>query len=478
MAYKDLRDFIRRLEEEGELNRVGAEVDWNLEIGAISRQAIDRKSGAILFEEIKGYPGHRILANIVGPTRPTHAIMALALGLPRDTHPLDMVDWFSRKAGEAIPPRLVDWAPCKENIVRRDDVNLLDFPVPKIHGADGERYIGTWHVDVNKDPDTGWVNWSTYRHAVLDEKRVGWLAGPTQHGPGIFYQKHESRGRPMPMAIAIGIDPISAIAADAGIPAQKNEADFAGALQGEPVDVVRCETIDLEVPASSEIVLEGHVNPGERELEGPFGEYTGYSAGGRMPQPVFHVECITYRNDPILTMSNMGKPWDEVSVLSSVIISAMLSDTLRKLGIPFKAVYCPPPTLAPIVAAKSQYAGFIHSLASAIWSSKAGRLRPYVILVGEDVDITNMDEVFWCLTSRLHPSKGIHIQEGTPADQLFPFLDTQERLRKRAARVAFDATFPPDWPAEEVPTIMDFENGWPQAVRDKVVSRWDEYGIR
>ncbi|MBI4317972.1 MAG: UbiD family decarboxylase [Chloroflexi bacterium] len=478
MAYKDLRQFIQQLEEHGELNRVSAQVDWDLEVGAISRRAIDRKSGVILFDNVRGYPGHRIMANVVGPTKPVHGIFSLALGLPKETPVLDLIDWFGRKANEAIPPRVVDWAPCKENIVTGNDVNLLDFPVPKIHGTDGGRFIGTWHVDVNRDPDTGWVNWSTYRHMVLDEKRLGWLALPGQHGPGIFYQKFEARGQVMPMAIAIGIDPVSAIAADSGVPAQKDEADFAGALQGEPVEVVRCETNDLYVPASSEIVLECHVVPGERDWEGPFGEFTGYAAGSRLRRPVIHVDCITYRNDPILTMSNMGKPWDEVAIMNSVITSALLGDALRQQGIPFKAIYCPPPSLCPIVAAKSQYAGFIHSVAGAVWSSKAGLYRPYVMLVGEDVDVTNLDEVFWCLTSRLHPSKGIHVQKDAPGQHLFPFLSQAERERWRGARVALDATFPPDWPAEEVPTIMDFENGWPQEVRDIVLSRWSEYGVR
>ncbi|MBI4319883.1 MAG: UbiD family decarboxylase [Chloroflexi bacterium] len=478
MAYKDLRQFIQCLDEEGELNRVGVEVDWDVEIGAISRRAIDRKSGAILFENIKDYPGHRIMANIIGPSEPTHAILSLALGLPKETTLLELIEYYRRKSNEAIPPRVVDWAPCKENILRGKDVNLLAFPVPKIHSIDGGRFIGTWHVDVNKDPDSGWVNWGMYRHQVLDANRLGLRSSQGQHGPTIFREKYASRGQPMPMAIAIGTDPVSSIVAGSGIPPRVNEADVVGAMQGKPVEVVRCETIDLEVPASAEIVLEGYMVSGEEELEGPFGEFTGYAAGGRLPRPVMHVDCVTHRNDPIFTMSNMGKPWDEVAVLNSVVSSALIGDALRKRGIPFKAVYCPPPTLAAVVAAKPQYPGFIHSVAGAVWSAKAGIYRPYVIMVGEDVDVTNLDEVFWCMMSRVHPSKGIHIQEEAPSQQLYPFIDLDERVRGRGARVAIDATFPPDWPADEVPTIMDFENGWPADVRELVLGRWKEYGVR
>lgn len=479
MAYKDLRAYVDRLDQEGELNRIETEVDWDLEVGAISRRAIDRRSGVLLFERIKGYPpGYRILANVIGPSQPIHADIALALGHPKSAPVLQLIDWFGNKTNEYIKPIVVSWAPCKENIVKGKDVNLLELPVPRIHEIDGGRYIGTWHVDVIKDPDTGWVNWGMYRHMLHDGRTIGWLAMPAQHGPSIYYQKYEARGKPMPLAICIGTDPLSSIVAAAGVPAQTNEVDIIGALQTEPVELVKCETIDLEVPASAEIVLEGHVAPHERVMEGPFGEYTGYSAGGRAPRPVFHVECVTYRNDPIFTMSNMGKPWDESAILNSVVNSAMLGQELRKLGIPFRAVYSPPPSMSPIVAAKSQYAGFIHSVASAIWGSKAGIYRPYVFLVGEDVDPTNLEEVFWCLTSRLHPSRGIHVQKEAPGQPLFPFLNQQERVSWRGARVAFDATFPADWPKEDVPTIMDFENGWPGEVRQKVLARWKEYGIK
>ncbi len=478
MAFKDLRQFITKLEQEGEVTQVNAEVDWDLEVGGISRKAIDHRSGALLFNNIKGYPGHRLMANIIGPSQPVHSVFALATGHPKDTSVLDLIDWFGRMSNECIHPVIVDSAPCKENILKGEDIDLFRFPVPRIHGIDGGRFVGTWHIDVIKDPDTGWVNWGMYRHQLHDKNRIGWLAIPGQHGPGIFYQKYEARNTPMPMAICIGTDPLTAIVAGAGVPAQTKGVDIIGAMQGEPVHLVKCETIDLEVPASSEIVIEGYVTPHERYLEGPFGEFTGYAAGGRLPRPVFHAQCVTFRNNPIFTMSNMGKPWDETSIINSVVTSALLHQEMRKRGIPVRAIYCPPPTLAPIVSAKSAYAGFIHSVASSIWSSKAGIYRPYVILVGEDVDPTNLEEVFWCLTSRLHPDNGIHIQKATPANPLFPFISMKEREAWKGARVAIDATFPPEWPADEIPTIMDFENGWPKETQEKVLARWKEYGIK
>ncbi|HLB11394.1 MAG TPA: UbiD family decarboxylase, partial [Dehalococcoidia bacterium] len=474
MAYKDLREYIRRLEEDNELSQVDAEVDWDLEIGAISRRTLDLRRGALLFNRVKGYPeGYRVLANLMGPTQPVQGLMSLALGFPKNKPVSELIDWFSRKCEEYIRPVVVDWAPCKENILKGDEVDLLKFPVPRIHGIDGGRYMGTWHIDVIKDPDTGWVNWATYRHMLHDQRRLGWLATPAQQGPALYYEKYEARGEPMPMAVAIGPDPVSSIAAFAELPPQVNEVEVAGALQGEPIRLVKCETVDLEVPASAEIVLEGYVPPRERAMEGPFGEFTGYNAGGRMLRPVFHVQCVTFRNDPILTMSNMGKPWDENAVMSSVMVSAMLAQELRKRGIRFRGVYAPPPGLCPIVAADPRYAGFIHTVASAFFASKGGGDRPYLVLVGQDVDPTNLEDVFWCLFSRLHPDRGVHVLKGTQGLPLLPFLSSEERRAMRGAKLLLDATFPPEWPPEEVPLVMDFEHGWPQEIREEVLARWD-----
>ncbi|MDO8690744.1 MAG: UbiD family decarboxylase [Dehalococcoidia bacterium] len=478
MAFRDLREYIARLEAEGELRRIQAEVDWNLELGAISRRAIELRAPAPLFENIKGYsPSYRVLANPLSGTRPSFGRLALAMGLPKNTSTLDLIDIFAKRIKNHIKPIIVSTGPCKEEILLGDDVNVLKFPVPLIHGKDGGRYIGTWHVDINKDPDTGWVNWGMYRHMVHDEKSIGWLATPYQHGPNIFYQKYEARGEPMPMAIAIGTEPLCSVAATTGFPAQTSEADVAGGLREAPVELVKCETIDLEVPATAEIVLEGMVYPGERRLEGSFGEFTGYDAGGKLPRPVFRVQCITHRQNPILTMSNPGKGWEEDDVVLTINGSATIKNDLESLGLPFKSVYVVPPTLAVVVSAKNQYNGYAHTLASAIWTSKGAIYKPYVFVVGEDVDVTDPEDVLWCLTTRLHPKRGIYVLENTPISPLTPFLSKQDKQNGMGARVLFDATFPYNWAEEDRPTVIDLEHGWPRDVREKVLSRWEEYGL-
>lgn len=468
---------MARLEEEGELHRVKAEVDWDLELGAISRRAIELRAPAPLFENIKGYPGgHRVLANLMSGTRPPHGRLALAMGLPKDTPVLRLIDEFAERSTSHIKPIIVSTGPCKEVIRKGEDVNVLQLPVPLIHGKDGGRYIGTWHVDINRDPDTGWVNWGMYRHMVHDEKTLGWLATPYQHGPHIYYRKYEDRGDPMPMAIAIGTEPLCSVAAATSFPPEITEVDVAGGLRQAPVELVKCETVDLEVPASSEIVLEGVVIPGERRLEGSFGEFTGYDAGGQAPRPVFRVQCITHRKNPILTMCNPGKGWEENDVVFTINGSAMIRNELKSRGIPFKAVYVMPPAMSVVVSAAPQYHGYAHSLANAIWSTKTGVNKPYVFVVGEDVDVTNAEDVLWCLTTRLHPARGVYVMNETPVSPLSPFLSRQDKAGGTGARVFLDATFPYGWRDEDRPVVVDFEHAWPLEVREKVLARWSEYG--
>jgi phenylphosphate carboxylase alpha subunit len=479
MAFQDLRAFLDLLEAEGELARVKATVDWDLELGAVSRRALDQRGPALLFESIKGYePGTgRVLANIFGRTKSaSHGRFALAMGLPKQTPVMELIAEFARRSSRRIPPRVVKTGPCKENILKGAEVDLLRFPVPMIHGGDGGRYIGTWHVDVTKDPDSGLVNWGMYRHVVQGRSQLGWWVAPAQHAAAHFYQKHEPRGERMPIAIAIGTEPMASSIAGSPVPAGVSEPDVTGGIRGEAVDLVRCETIDLHVPATAEIVLEGEVVPGKRVEEGPFGEFTGYMASDRAPRPVIEVKCITHRTNPILTISNIGKPWDEESVLGSAGWTALLGETLRAQGHQFKNIYVPPPLQAVVVSVKPPYPGYLHTLASAIWSTKLGIYRPYIFFVGEDVDVTDMEDVFWCLTTRLHPIRGIHPQPDTPALALWPWLSPEERRLRRGAKVYFDATFPPEW-GKDAPSVIDFKQGWPEAVQRLVLDRWSEYGI-
>jgi phenylphosphate carboxylase alpha subunit len=479
MPYVDLRQYMKQLEEKGELMRISTQVDWHLELGAIIRRANDLRQPALLFENIKDYgPEYRILGNLVGATRPNaYGRLCLALELHAETPALEIIDELIRRSSSPVKPVLVDHGPCKENIMKGGDIDLLKFPAPFFRSFDGGRFIGTWHTDINRDPDSGWVNWGMYRHMIHDKQSIGWLAHPGQHGPSIFYQKYEAKGKPMPMAIAIGTSPACALASMMQTDPYVNEAELAGALNGKPVELIKCETIDLEVPATAEIVLEGEVKPYERKKEGPFGEYTGYRGSEEAPRPVFHVQCITHRDNPILTATSPGKPFDDTTFVYSLLISAALTSKLRKLGLPFKSLFVTSSTMGVVISTSETYPGYVHTLSSAIWATKAGVYRPTIIVVGEDVDVINMEEVMWALTTRMHPGRDIHIRKRAPSHPLFPFLSPEEKAAyTAAAAVCFDATFPFEW-KEKTPQVVDFEHSWSEETQRLVISKWKEYGF-
>jgi 4-hydroxy-3-polyprenylbenzoate decarboxylase len=478
MAYQDLRDFIGRIEKEGELHRVQADVNWKHEIGCIARRVKDLKAPCPLFENIRDYPGHRLLAVPFGPTRPVpHGRLNLALELPKETPASETIEEFLRRTQTPIKPMLVRTAPCKENIIMGNDVDVLKFPIPWIHGKDGGRYLGTWHATVIKDPDTDWVNWAIYRIMVHDPKTLTILIQPAgQHGGAIFFPKYEGRGKPMPVALALGVDPVINIACFSSFPSGVSEVEMAGALRQKPVEVVKCETLDLEVPASAEIVIEGEMLPRERQMEGPFGEYTGYVGGGRSLLPAIRVRCITHRTNPIFTMSNLSRY--ETPTCFAIGTSAIALKILRESGIPARSVYIHGVDLTVVSVPRRISA---QKVAYSLWGSPCRAAGAQILIVDEDIDPSNIDEVMWAFTTRLNPRSSIHVVPGPFFNSLMPWNGPEERSTHQSQGVFFDARFPLHWPQEyldEHASIVTFETGWPKDVSERVLSRWAEYGYK
>ncbi|MDP2661143.1 MAG: UbiD family decarboxylase [Dehalococcoidia bacterium] len=481
MAYADLREFIARLDAEGEIRAIEEEVDWNLELGAIVRRSCDLKAPAPFFQRIKGYPaGYRVIgASAAASSRfgGYYTRVALALGMVPQSSPLEIMEEYIRRKRQLIKPAIVSEGPCKEEVHTGSDVNVLEFPAPFIHAGDGGRYIGTWHAVITKDPDSDWVNWGCYRLMVRNENTLTGLVIPSQHN-GILYQKYRTRNQPMEFAIALGIEPVSALVAVSRVPAGVSEVDVVGALRQEPVQLVKAETVDLMVPATAEIVLEGEMLPDDRELEGPFGEYTGYrSHHCSLPQPVYHIKAITHRRDPILPVCVTGVPPTD-SIAPALTLAAELLDDLRQRGLPVKSVYIPPASAnaMAVVSATVPYAGFAQRVAHSIWATHACSHLWNVVVVDEDVDPTNMDEVVHALSTRCHPDHGIYKVPNSHVHPLAPYLDPQDRPLGKGAYVLFDCTWPKDWRPEEIPVMSSFNVAWPQEIRNKVIEKWTDYG--
>lgn len=481
MPFADLREWLSALDKAGELQRVGVEVDWNLEIGAIVRRICETGGPAVLFEKIKDYPkGFRVLgAPMAQGGRYRYARLAMALDLPPESSAREITESYLKRRKTLIPPVTISSGPCQENVLRGDEIDILKFPAPLIHGGDGGRYIGSWHTVITKDPESGWVNYGMYRLMVQGQRRLGGLVGPIQD-----FQRHlkeyQKRGRPMEFAVAIGTEPVTAMISCVSVQGKRNEAEVIGGLRGEPLELVRCKTVDLEVPATAEIVLEGFINPEESEEEGPFGEYTGY-VGNRQPRLVYHLTAVTYRNDPILTMTSIGIPVDEDHVVMPIANAAEVLEEVRdRKGYPVDFIYVLPESTVHfwIVSTKVPDKTYTRRLAMAIWGTKSGRYANYLLLVNEDVDITDLRSVIWALSTRVHPVRDVWQVPHGYTSVLVPFLSPEERKDADGAYMLLDGTWPADLSPDQIPKVSSFDRLWPDEIRKKVLARWSEYGFK
>ncbi|MDP2647453.1 MAG: UbiD family decarboxylase [Desulfobacterales bacterium] len=473
MSFDDNRKFIEALEKSGDVVRITEEVDWDLEVGAIVRRASERRDKAPFFEKIKDYPaGFTIFGEPLG----THRRLAVALGLSADTAYREIRQEYERRLATPILPVVVQDGPCKENVLQADAVDLFQFPAPMVHEGDGGRYIGTWHAVICNDPERKWTNWGMYRLMIGNKNHLTGLCEPYSHQYDIFNRVYAPKKQNLPVAIAIGMDPICSMLSGSRSLGRKNEVDIAGALRQKPVALVKCETNDLLVPAHSEIVFEGEMLQGETMIEGPFGEYTGYRSDPRGPRPVYRINAVTYRNNPVLTMSCMGLPVTSDTVVRSMDYEILIKRVLKMNGIRFTDVHVPleSATMMAIVSVKPTYRGVANQIGYAFAAAQMGAYK--VIVVEDDVDVFNMTEVLHALSSKCHPIRGIRqYDEAIEPSSLNPFSSPEERKWHLGAKVIFDCTWPLDWEGA-VPGRVSFNEMYPRDIRERVLQKWTQYG--
>lgn len=472
MAYKDNRQFIDDCVKTGDAVKVKQEVDWDLEAGAIIRHTSEIKGPAPLFENIKDYsPDYRLSGALLS----TYRRVAIAMGFKPDSSAREVHEEYSRRIEKLIKPIEVKHGPCKENIILGKKVDLFSFPAPLIHDGDGGRYMTTWHALITKDQDTDWTNWGIYRGMVYNHNTLGVLIHPMQHQGKIFYSKYAPINKPMPFACAIGCDPLSQLAAGSSPRKGENEVDFAGALRQESVELIKCETNDLLVPAHAEIILEGEVIPDIMIPEGPFGEFTGFRTPMGM-RPAYRINAVTYRNNPILTFSNPGFPPCDDTMLS-ITESVATEKALKRRGISITNVYVPPEGALHLVIIglkKMNIANAerIKNMIDPIFSLSK------IILVDEDVDVFNLNEVFHSLATKCHPGKGIRKGDSF-CMPLSPYPTAEDRKLNRQTRAIFDATWPADWSVDtDIPPRVSFNEVYPADVKTKVLKNWKAYGFK
>jgi 4-hydroxy-3-polyprenylbenzoate decarboxylase len=475
-TFDDLRDFLKCLEAAGELITIKEEVDWNLEACAIMRRCNEIRGPVPLFENIRDYPGYRMTSADI---QATFGRYALAMGLEPSTPYREIVAEYDCRTKKPLKPTIVRTGPCKENIHIGADADFLKLPAPMIHSGDGGRYLGTSQVGVTNDFDSNWINWGTYRFMVHDSKTAGIFFQPTKHATSM-YRKYEAANRPMEFASFVGGDPLVYVAAAGSAPYGVSEAEVVGGLRGRPIELVRCETVDLMVPATSEIVIEGEILPHERRNEGPFGEYTGYQMQDVFPRPLFKIKAITHRHNPILTVEVEGTPVVMGHINGSIVHAAEIKKALLRNGLPVTGVYVPPESAnhMVIVAAERTPYPIAFRIASGVWASAGGRTIPHVIVVDSDVDPADMGQVIHAMATKCHPGRGITIIPNTPTSQLTPFLSTQERKAFKGAFAVYDCTWPTDWETSSIPVKVSFDSIYPKEIQEKVVQKWTQYGFK
>ncbi len=436
MPYKDLREFLKRLERDGDVHKIESEVDLKYEVGAVCRLALDRggeeRNKALYFAKPKGssYP---LVVNLLA----TRRRFSLALECsPENVHQ----EWI-RRTQKPIEPVLVKDGPCKEVIQVGKDVNLFQLPIPWWHKLDGGYYI-TFPCYISKDPETGLGNAAMYRTMVHDEKTLGLLAAPYRHVRHHFEKAH-AQGKPLPVAIAIGLDPAIYVATVAPFPFGTDELTMAGALRGEPVELVRCETIPLAVPATAEVVLEGEIPPGIMREEGPFGEFTGYY-GDRAPRPVIQIKAITHRKDLIFQESYEGLPHHETCVVSGISNEAEL---LRQCPLPgvkkVRYTSAGGGYLHAVMSVQKPYDGYGKMVGLSALGTTAGRTLKIVTVVDDDIDPDDLAQVNWAVTTRVRVDRDIEFIKDVSANILDPTMTLQEkRAGSRTDKMIIDATKP------------------------------------
>ncbi len=460
-TYRDLREWLALVDAMGEL-RVIEGADWNLEIAAITELArLESKARpALLFDRIKGYPpGFRVLSGMHNTIRR----LALSTTMPVEESTEAFVRrWKDRVTRlQPLPPRYVNDGPILENVRAGDAIDMEIFPTPVWHERDGGRYLGTGSVTITRDPESGWINMGTYRVVVHGRDLLGFYASPGKHGR-LHREAYWREGKPCPVVVSFGHDPLLFIAACClDLVYGESELEWAGAIKGEPIEVIRGEVTGLPIPAHAEIVIEGEAYPGETLMEGPFGEFTGYYASDRRPEPVIHVKRLYYRNDPIITGCPPARPPAESTFARAPLKSAGVWNTLERAGLRGIRGVCMHPVGATyfftVVSIKQLYAGHAKQagmLAASVHG--AAYMARFVIVVDDDIDPFNLDDVLWALGTRVHPHRDIEINARTWSGPLDPMIPPGAPNHGSVAII--DATRPWEW-KDQFPPAITFDPG-------------------
>ena len=483
---RSLREFIKKLEELGDLATVKKETDSNLETAAITAMSYRQGGPALQFSKIKGFPNYSLVGGLY--TGPGNLYLEKRKYWRRAAIGLDMDPKIPYKGFQAgflerrthkIFPLEVAKGPCKEEIITGKNVDITKLPIPMLHQKDGGRY-NTLHTLIVKDLDTDWVSWTSHRVMVIDGNR---LTGPIpeESSAGQIYENYKKAGKPMPFAIAIGAPPAVTLISNMYIPKGESPAALAGGVNLDPIELVKAETNALFVPSQSEIIIEGEVSPKETSSEGPFPAYWFYE--GKRPQPVYNIKAITKRKDAIIPFSVDGvKPSDTHNLLSLMISVELQRRLIEERNIPVFWTQMPLEfnLNVAIVCAPMLFHGLVLWISRYLLSQSRGlgSLFSKVIVVDERTPDISLEDAINDVIYRCHPNRGYHFTEGAPIGPNMRCASAEQKRFGSISGLYLDTGWPKEWTADDIPRRVSLEGSFPKALLEKVAANYKRLGFK
>ncbi|EPE08725.1 carboxy-lyase-like protein [Ophiostoma piceae UAMH 11346] len=492
--HTSFRAFVDTLRADGDLVDINEECDADLEVAAIVRLACETDDKAPLFNKLKGQNENGLWRILGAPNSlradpaQRYGRLARHLNLPVTSSMKDVLDkMVAAKTGKPIPPRTVATGPCKEFKLTSDQFDLTTLPSPQLHQSDGGKYIQTYGMHVVQTPDGKWTNWSIARAMVDDRNHLVGLVHEPQHIWQV-QQEWKKIGKDMPWALAFGVPPAAIMAASMPLPDGLSEAEYIGCLVGSPIDVVKCDTNDLLVPANSEIVFEGFCSSTETSGEGPFGEMHGYVFPGDVHQmPKFTVNLITHRKDAILPISNCGRLTDETHTMIGPLAAAEIGFLLRSAGLPIKEASSPFESqvtwvvlqvdTAKLREMKTTSEAFCRKIGDLVFGHKVGATIHRLVIIGDDIDAYDFKDIIWAFSTRCRPGMDEYHFEDCVGFPLIPYMSHGNGPKGRGGKVVSDALLPVEYTTGKDWEAADFKNSYPAALQQKVLANWKALGF-
>ena len=483
---RNLRVYMKALEENGHLSAVKDEVHWSLEAPAVMATAYKNAGPALHFQNVKDYPKGYTLAGglFTGPgnlyleKRKYWHRVCIAMGLDPKTGYAAFLRSCLERMTHPILPIEVSTGPVKEQIQEGQAIDIRSFPIPMLHKDDGGRY-GTLQTMMVKDVDTDWVAWNNVRTMILDRNR---LTGPISENTalGEIYRKYKTLGRPMPFCLVIGGPPLVTITSFLPLAKGVSPAAVAGGFNLDPIELVRAETNDLFIPSQAEIVIEGEVSPTETAMEGPYPEYWYYRP--KQFSPVFHIKAITHRKDPIIPFSVDGvKPSDTHNLMSLMLSYELYRRCWAIRNYPINWIQIPLEfnLNVVLVCGPILFSGYVLWLSRYVLSQarQLGSLYNKVIVVDEKTPEISLEDAINDVILRVHCNRGYHFVDDIPIGPNARYASLEQKAKGVASGIYLDTSWPKEWTKDDIPRKISMEGSFPKELLDKVVANYNRFGF-